>query len=80
MSAKGGAIKIKHDFIKKDKNKEPEEVPVDNSDIEAVVKNLDQWYKSEIVKLPSYINMMERQLNFKELNKTERLFKMYPEN
>jgi len=41
MSAKGGAIKIKHDFIKKDKNKEPEEVPVDNSDIEAVVNNLD---------------------------------------
>jgi len=81
LSLKGGSIKIKHEYIKKEKNKEvQEEAPVDNSDIDAVLKNLEDWYKVEVVKLPSYINMMQRQLNFKELNKTERLLQCYPGN
>jgi CRISPR/Cas system CMR subunit Cmr6 (Cas7 group RAMP superfamily) len=82
ISVKGGSIKIKHEYIKKEKNKEEKvEAPiVDNSDLEAVLKNLDEWYKVEVVKLPSYINMMKRQLNFKELNKTERLLQCYPGN
>jgi len=49
-------------------------------DIEGIVGGLQSWYKDNIYLQPSYRHMMERQINFKELNKTERLHKYYPEN
>jgi len=56
------------------------EIKIDNTDIDAVVENLDNYYKTNIVNSAAYKNMVERQMNFKQLNKTERLNKYYPEN
>lgn len=79
MTPAGGAIKLKHSFVQKRQDEEPEINEEDMKDMIKVVDGLDKWYSKEIVNLPSYANMMANNLDFERLNKTERLMEQTSE-
>lgn len=72
FSENSGSIRIKQEF--KSEEREVKIVKNDNMDIDALLGELNSWYQTN--KIASVLN----QANFKELNKTERLYQMYPEN
>lgn len=45
-----------------------------------MVSDLDAWYKHHVRFMPGYKHMLARQMDFKALNRRERLFQFYPEN
>lgn len=42
-------------------------------DVDAIVDDLDSWYKHHVRFMPGYKHMLARQMDFKALNKRERL-------
>ena len=53
---------------------------LDEDQADKAVSDLDHWYRTNITFLPSYRHMLEKNINYIDLNKKDRLQLCYREN